>query len=86
MDKIHDMDERLIRIEEKLDKLIYLIEQQEKTSEKMSQHIDFIDGVYDSVKNPLSTICNTISQFSIIKSNEPTQKMLELPNKNKKDV
>ena len=30
----------------------------------MSEHIDFIENVYDNVKNPLGFICNKISSIS----------------------
>ena len=43
MDKIHDVHERIERVENKLDKIIILLENNLKTSEKMSNHIDFID-------------------------------------------
>ena len=32
--------------------------------QKMSEHIDFIENVYDNVKNPLGFICNKISSIS----------------------
>lgn len=79
MDKIHDVHERIERVENKLDKIIILLENNLKTSEKMSNHIDFIDGVYDSVKSPLNTICNAVSSF-VITSN-PQAQALELPDK-----
>jgi|TARA_B110000858_G_C17535780_1_gene351287 archaellum component FlaC len=31
---------------------------------KMSNHIDFIDNVYDNVKNPLGYICNKLNFLS----------------------
>ena len=31
---------------------------------KMSEHIDFIDNVYDNVKNPLGYICNKLNYFN----------------------
>ena len=53
--------ERQKRIEEKLDKILELLESKiTKNCEKMSEHIDFIDNVYDNVKNPLGFICNKI--------------------------
>ena len=29
----------------------------------MSEHIDFIENVYESVKSPLGFICNTVSHY-----------------------
>ena len=79
MDNIHDVHERIIRIEDKLDKLLYLVEKNHANTENMSQHIDFVDSVYESVKAPLNTICNKISYFSSKKNND--KEMLELPYK-----
>ncbi len=31
---------------------------------KMGEHIDFIEEVYDNVKNPLGYLCKTISYYS----------------------
>ena len=31
---------------------------------KMSDHIDFIETVYDNVKNPLGFLCNKLNVFS----------------------
>ena len=45
----------------------------------MSDHIDFIDGVYNKVKSPLNTIFNAVSRFSI--QHNPQAQMLELPDK-----
>ena len=30
----------------------------------MSQHIDFIERVYDNVKNPLGYICNKLNYYT----------------------
>ena len=79
MDKIHDIHERVERIEEKLDKIINLLEHNQKSADKMSDHIDFIDGVYNTVKSPLNTICNAVSRFTI--QSNPQAQMLELPDK-----
>lgn len=49
------------RVEEKLDKILKILEGDlTKNCEKMSEHIDFIDNVYDNVKNPLGFICNKV--------------------------
>jgi hypothetical protein len=61
--------ERQKRIEAKLDKILELLEEKvTKNCEKMSEHIDFIDNVYDNVKNPLGFICNKVG--SMIGSSE----------------
>jgi len=62
---------RLDKIEEKLtiidDKLNLLLEKMEinvKECNKMREHIDFIENVYDTVKNPLNFICDKVNIFS----------------------
>jgi len=43
-----------------------------KNTEKMGDHIDFIERIYDNVKQPLAYICNKINYYSNnnIKTNE----------------
>lgn len=79
MDKIHDVQERVERIETKLDKIIYILETNQKSCDKMSKHIDFVDGVYDAMKSPLNTLCNVVSTVSLKPISQA--KMLELPDK-----
>jgi hypothetical protein len=56
------MEERLDRIENKLDMLIKITSEDVKNNcEKMGEHIDFIEIVYNNVKNPLGYICNKIN-------------------------
>ena len=31
---------------------------------KMSEHIDFVENVYENVKNPLGFLCNKLNVFS----------------------
>tara|TARA_B100001057_G_scaffold198759_3_gene199345 strand:+ start:18536 stop:18835 length:300 start_codon:yes stop_codon:yes gene_type:complete len=35
-----------------------------KNTEKMGDHIDFIERIYDNVKQPLAYLCNKISYYS----------------------
>ena len=59
------MEERLDRVEEKLDILIKIVtEDVRENCGKMGEHIDFIETVYDNVKNPLGYICNKINYLS----------------------
>ena len=56
------IDDRLDRIESKLDCIIVLLETKvSKECEKMSSHIDFINCVYEKVKNPLNYVTNKIN-------------------------
>ena len=59
------MEERLERIEHKLDTLIKLISEDVKTNcGKMGEHIDFVETVYENVKNPLGYICGKINYLA----------------------
>lgn len=56
--EIKEMREQLNRIE------TLLINSVGKNCEKMGNHIDFVESVYDTVKHPLTYICNKISGTS----------------------
>ena len=50
------------RIEKKLDQILEVIDKKiSKSCNKMSSHIDFVENVYDNVKNPLGFICSKIN-------------------------
>jgi len=46
----------LLRIESRLDKIEAIIKENKEAANKMSDHIDFIDNVYDNVKKPFCKI------------------------------
>lgn len=58
--KIETIEKEIKIINEKLDKIVALLE---TDCNKMSDHIDFIEGVYDHVKHPLNYVMNTISHY-----------------------
>ena len=61
-DRIIELEKKLIKIENKLDNIYNLLNTDVKDNcEKMKEHIDFIDNVYDSIKFPLYFICNRIN-------------------------
>lgn len=63
------IEEQLKRIEEKIEKLneklcgldAFIRNNLAKDCSKMSEHIDFVDQVYDTVRTPLNYICNNIN-------------------------
>ena len=56
-----ELENRLVSIEKKLDKLIFLTEMELKPEcKKMGGHIDFVEKVYENVKAPLGFICNKL--------------------------
>ena len=62
MEKI---EERLDRLENKIDQIIELLNGDLKSNcDKMAGHIEFVENVYDKVKKPLGYICNKVKSFS----------------------
>ena len=58
------MEERLARIEDKLDLILEKLETDiEANCEKMADHITFVETVYDQVKNPLAFICHKLNYY-----------------------
>ena len=63
--KLDSLEYKLIDLEVKLNKILELLENDVKPNcNKMSSHIDFVDKVYDTVKNPLDFICNKVNKLS----------------------
>ena len=59
------IQEHLVRLEAKVDKLTDLLEGSLKSNcEKMGEHIDFVERVYENVKNPLGYVCNKVRALS----------------------
>ena len=55
------LERKLIDLENKLDTIIDLLNKDVKPSTtKMTAHIDFVEAVYENVKNPLGFLCNKI--------------------------
>jgi len=53
--------EILKNIDKRLEKIENILNSQQFYSKKMSEHIDFVDGVYDSVKKPF---CKVLSLYN----------------------
>ena len=61
MDTLNE-SERLRRVEEKIDEILCLLKGNiQPNCEKMGSHIDFVENVYDNVKNPLGYLCSKIN-------------------------
>lgn len=62
---LRTIQEHLIRVEAKIDKLTHLLDGSLKNNcEKMGEHIDFVERVYENVKNPLGYVCNKVRTLS----------------------
>ena len=67
LEKIVALENRCERMEQKIDKLLELLE---KDCKKMTDHIDFIENVYDNVKSPFYYLMDKVNLLS-------TNRMLE---------
>jgi hypothetical protein len=56
--KILDLENIFKIIEKKMDKILELLE---KDCKKMSDHIDFVENVYDNVKMPFYYVMNKVN-------------------------
>lgn len=59
--KINLIIKKLDTIDENMNQLLNMQKNVNKNAEKMGEHIDFVENVYDNVKNPLGYICNKVS-------------------------
>jgi hypothetical protein len=60
--KLNSLEYKLIDLDVKLNKILELLESDvQPNCKKMSSHIDFVDGVYETVKSPLGYICSKVS-------------------------
>tara|TARA_B110000971_G_C19915752_1_gene456734 strand:+ start:301 stop:582 length:282 start_codon:yes stop_codon:yes gene_type:complete len=61
--EISDLEKKIQTLELKIDKLINLLENVKKDTNKMSSHIEFIDNVYSRVSAPLFWICDKVNSI-----------------------
>ena len=81
MEKIEKDNEK---IENKLNLIIELLEGRiDKQCSKMGEHIDFVENVYENVKNPLGFICNKLNKYIGPKTKYSLIKNKDSPEKNK---
>lgn len=65
----------LLNIEKRLDNIENILEENNKSAMKMSNHIDFIDNVYDTVRKPFSRVLSICSNSTVEIQDRP--KMIE---------
>jgi hypothetical protein len=71
------MDERIEKLEQKIDKLTEIVNNQVvRDCKKMSDHITFIENVYTTVKSPLEYVCSYFTTTSL-----PSPENLQLKDK-----
>ena len=65
--RLEELNEKINNNNEKLDLVIKILQNNvTKECKKMSEHIEFVENVYDAVKNPLGYICNTINSNTLL--------------------
>ena len=63
--KLNDLESKMNEIDLKLVTILELLQTEIRPNcKKMSSHIDFVDNVYENVKNPLGFICNKVGKLS----------------------
>ena len=73
--KLDSLEEKINDLDDKLSDILILLERDVKPNcNKMSNHIDFVDNVYDNVKNPLGFICSRVGKLSSNESHSLTDK------------
>ena len=73
--KLDSLEEKINDLDDKLSDILILLERDIKPNcNKMSSHIDFVDNVYDTVKNPLGFICSRVGKLSSNESHSLTDK------------
>jgi hypothetical protein len=62
--RLDKLEEKINTIEKKIDMIIEILNENLIVNcKKMGDHIDFVEKVYDNVKNPLGYICNKVNYF-----------------------
>ena len=57
-----NIDQRLDAIESKVDMILELLQKDvQPNCQKMNTHINFVENVYENVKNPLGFICSKVN-------------------------
>ena len=66
INKLVELEKRCERMETKMDKILELLE---KDCKKMTDHIDFIENVYDNVKSPFYYLMDKVNSVSLLSTN-----------------
>ena len=61
MTEINELKQQIDRVENKLDALLAKMDISVKECNKMGEHIDFIENIYETIKYPLSFICDKVN-------------------------
>ena len=56
--------ERLKNLDQKIDSILELLQNQQRTQKKLEEHIDFVESTYDTLKSPLNFVKDRINSFT----------------------
>tara|TARA_B100000900_G_C20468170_1_gene670170 strand:- start:154 stop:396 length:243 start_codon:yes stop_codon:yes gene_type:complete len=63
--RLKNLENKIDELEKKIDLILNLLKYDIKENcNKMGKHIDFVENVYDNVKNPLGYLCNTLNYYN----------------------
>lgn len=63
-EKINKIEQKLEDLDKKIERLTSLIQNHVVADcNKMSEHINFVETIYDNVKNPLGFLCSKINFY-----------------------
>tara|TARA_B100000900_G_scaffold416057_2_gene448802 strand:+ start:7445 stop:7765 length:321 start_codon:yes stop_codon:yes gene_type:complete len=67
-------EEKLVELEKKINIILKKLELIDEGTNKMSKHIEFIEGVYGTVSTPMYWICNKVNRLrGEIKDTSPAE-------------
>ena len=59
-----DLKLKIERLTTKVDEILLILKKDiSQNTKKMSDHVDFIETIYENVKSPLGFLCNTITHY-----------------------
>jgi len=62
--KIEQLNKKIEELNIKIDKILNILKKDVSVNtKKMSDHINFVENVYENVKYPLGFICNTVTHY-----------------------
>jgi archaellum component FlaC len=63
-ERLKNIEEQISIINNKIDKIIELIQKQQITQKKLEDHIDFVESTYDTLKSPLNFVKDKINSLT----------------------
>ena len=70
LQKLNNLDNKVENIEKKIDNILEILNYDiKKNTDKMKDHIDFIEIIYNNIKSPLAFFCSKINLISQNNSN-----------------